>query len=130
MAKSKPTIGKTKKKIDKLWSKAVRERDNYTCRKCGKYHKQTQAAHIFGRSRMSTRYDMDNGITLCYYCHIHWAHRNIFDFADWVEEQLGEEKFKTLRTKSEKIKQYTIAELEKVGKQLKAKAEEYASGNW
>ena len=51
---------------DKRWSKAIKERDEYVCRYCGKTG--TDAAHIFVRMTC-LRYVLENGITLCRVCH-------------------------------------------------------------
>lgn len=55
--------------------KAVLERDNYTCQKCGArngncYTVYLEAHHkISYAERPDLRYDPDNGITLCFDCH-------------------------------------------------------------
>ena len=57
------------------WRKAVFERDGYKCQCCGdksrKGHPVTlQAHHLDGFAKNeSLRYDVNNGITLCYNCH-------------------------------------------------------------
>ena len=68
MAKrTKRTVGNS---LDRLWSKVVRKRDNHECQKCG--GDATEAHHIFGRRNYSTRWNIQNGISLCSYCHI-WS---------------------------------------------------------
>ncbi len=96
----KSKIAQLKRSLDKSWSLAVRTRDRFTCQKCGKQHKQTHAAHIFSRNNLATRFNVENGVTLCYYCHIIWSHREPLEFAKWIEEKLGEKKFKALEAKS------------------------------
>jgi hypothetical protein len=58
---------------DARWSKAVRERANYTCQRCGTPHTPNSqglhAAHIFSRGIKRTRCDESNGLALCYGCH-------------------------------------------------------------
>lgn len=112
-----------KRRLDELWSRAVRLRDKYTCQKCGRTHKQVQAAHIFSRNRKSVRWDIDNGITLCYYCHIHWAHREPLEFAEWIKERLGEEKYEKLKRRAYEIA-YDI-DPEEIEAELKILIEEY-----
>ena len=68
------------KKLDELWSKKVRERDN-KCILCGKYIGQPeklQAHHwIITRARsLKYRWDLRNGVSLCYGCHICQVHHN------------------------------------------------------
>ena len=53
------------------WSRAVRERDNYTCARCKRQDKNnTDAHHIYGAQEFpEKREDINNGITLCIPCH-------------------------------------------------------------
>ncbi len=90
---------------DMLWSLAVRERDNYTCRRCGGHHtspKGLHAHHIFTRSRKSTRLDVNNGVTLDFGCHM-WAHRNPLEFHEWIRDDIGAEKYDALQARSRKL---------------------------
>lgn len=54
-----------------IWNKAVKERDNYTCRICYKENpKRIQAHHIKGWNEFfELRYVIENGLTLCQPCH-------------------------------------------------------------
>ncbi|NMD00601.1 MAG: hypothetical protein GYA62_12905 [Bacteroidales bacterium] len=54
------------KKLDELWSFAVKERDGFKCKfpNC-KTDKYLNAHHIVKRQFKSLRWDLDNGITLC-----------------------------------------------------------------
>lgn len=65
-------------KYDTIWSKLVRERDG-KCLNCGKRPPyQLQAHHVMPRGRKATRFVIENGITLCAYCHTlgdHSVHR-------------------------------------------------------
>lgn len=60
---------------ERKWQRTVRERDNYTCRRCGKYDPYIHAHHVAPRSRRpDLKYDPDNGICLCGIpCH-KWVH--------------------------------------------------------
>lgn len=74
------------KKLDKEWSKKVRERDNYICQVCSK--KGNQAHHILPRMFKQLRHELDNGLTLCYSCHIankYSAHKNPIWFYHWLK---------------------------------------------
>ena len=64
-------------KYSSRWSKVskeIKDRDNYTCRRCGAVGKQrggvvvVQAAHVVPRSQ-GGRDTVKNGITLCVACH-------------------------------------------------------------
>lgn len=75
----KPTsdrYGRTSRQADKEWQKAVREHDNYTCQKCGKYDRHIHAHHVAPRSRRpDLKHDPKNGKCLCGSCH-QWVHHH------------------------------------------------------
>lgn len=52
------------------WQKKVFERDNYTCRICGKVGGDLNAHHIKPWKKYpEKRYEVENGLTLCVECH-------------------------------------------------------------
>ena len=54
----------------KIWRNGVFQRDNYTCRNCGKRNCELNAHHIIAwKKSKEKRYDLNNGITLCLCCH-------------------------------------------------------------
>lgn len=54
----------------KEWRKLVFERDNYTCKICGKHGGALNAHHILEWAKYpEERLNVDNGITLCQKCH-------------------------------------------------------------
>ena len=54
----------------KRWRRSVFVRDSYTCRKCGQRGGDLEAHHISHFSvNEHTRFDVDNGLTLCVNCH-------------------------------------------------------------
>ena len=74
MSKTSDKIKRLKKKCDELWSKAVRTRDG-RCLLCGKI--DGLAAHHYIHTKGSSlhhRFNVKNGITLCYSCHILKVH--------------------------------------------------------
>ena len=79
-----------KRECDKLWSKVVRLRAKNKCELCGSIN-TLNSHHIFGRKAMSTRYDTDNGILLCFKCHFVEAHQNPARFYIWLVEKRGRE---------------------------------------
>lgn len=95
------TPAKMKKEMDTIHSRRVRSRDKI-CQKCRKA-KATQCAHIFERGKLSTRWDMDNSIGMCFYCHLYWAHRSPVEFTLWIQERMGASQFAALKRKSQKI---------------------------
>ena len=60
-------------KEDIAFSKAIRERDNWTCQRCGAdkshNHRALDSAHCFTRRTQATRFDPDNALALCWGCH-------------------------------------------------------------
>lgn len=52
------------------WAKQVKERDNFTCQICSKANVYLNSHHLNSWDTfIDERYDLDNGITLCYNCH-------------------------------------------------------------
>lgn len=57
------------------WIRSVFQRDNYACQKCGVRSGQGKAVHLQAHHIKSfadypeLRFDLDNGLTLCYECH-------------------------------------------------------------
>lgn len=74
MNNTQKKIKTLKHKCDKLWSEAIRTRDG-ECILCGR--KDTLQAHHWIHSRAQGnlhRWDIRNGVTLCYGCHLHKVH--------------------------------------------------------
>src|SRR5208282_1135123 len=54
----------------KFWRKAVFQRDNWTCVKCGQWGGYLEADHIKGFAEYpELRFEVSNGQTLCKPCH-------------------------------------------------------------
>lgn len=52
------------------WRKEILKKDNYTCHKCNKRGGKLTVHHIFNWSKYpEKRFDIDNGVTLCWSCH-------------------------------------------------------------
>lgn len=99
------------KAIDDLVSLRVRERDHHTCRKCGRtgrvYHH-----HIFGKkAHPSTRWEISNGITACYHCHVS-AHASPEDFRRWTIGWMGEKEYEALYVKAQMRISFKLIDLE------------------
>ena len=89
------------KTLDKLWSEAVRTRDA-KCLRCGKVS-GLQGAHIFSRTSRATRWDLENGVSLDYACHLHWAHKNPVLFTRWLENLMGKAWLNKLQSKNNQV---------------------------
>ena len=82
---------------DLLWSKVVRERDGWRCRRCGRSRAQgwqVHAAHLVGR-RHPVRWMPSAGICLCASCH-DWGHRHEAEFKLWARQTVGGEEYDRL----------------------------------
>jgi hypothetical protein len=85
------------KELDTLWSEIIRSRGK--CEKCGRT--DTLAAHHYHRRvKFNTRWDLENGVCLCFYHHIYWAHKDTDESRDWFHDKLGEEKFNNLKIRA------------------------------
>lgn len=76
MKKKSTNLKKLIQKADSLWSQCIRTRDG-ECILCG--NKNSLQAHhwIVTRNQSNKyKYDLRNGVTLCYGCHIHGVHSN------------------------------------------------------
>lgn len=89
---------------DRRWSQEVRERDDYTCQRCGRMHERNSvglhAAHIFSRGIMRTRHDIDNGISLCYGDHRWFDSRSKEDREAFARNILGDERYEALKIRA------------------------------
>ena len=77
---------------DKWFSDVVRAKANWSCECCGKSYggRSTglHCAHIYGRANKSTRWSLDNALSLCYSCHQHYG-ANPVAFTEWLTSYLG-----------------------------------------
>lgn len=71
------------KKLDATWSKVVRSRANNRCEICNSDN-IVQAHHIIPRTHKGTRWDIDNGVSLCLAHHLYWAHKDVIAFYEWI----------------------------------------------
>ena len=103
---SKKTL---RNKLDKIVSEIVRARGY--CVRCTRTE-HLQAAHIFSRSNMATRFYLNNILCLCPDCHINFAHKNPILFTEWVKKFLGDEKYEELKVRAASIRKWELWELE------------------
>lgn len=111
---SKPVTKKSvrkdiEKKLDELWSKAVKERDKQ-CVVCGR-KTNLNAHHIFTRKYKSTRWSLTNGITLCFAHHRHLAHSEPEKFRDFLISYLGGKEYEALKIVAYQSKKWAVEEL-------------------
>jgi 5-methylcytosine-specific restriction endonuclease McrA len=80
------------KMLDDAWKNKVKERDSWTCQVCKNkvIGHNCQAHHIIPKGYKLTRWDINNGITLCYRCHkvdLNSAHMNAIWFYCWFKSK-------------------------------------------
>ena len=92
-----------KKKKDIDWALAIKERDGYKCVYCGSKD-YLNSHHIYSRNNLSTRFDLDNGITLCAKHHTFSkefsAHQTPTEFVFWLRSIKGDQFFIDLGKKA------------------------------
>jgi len=99
------------KKLDKLWAKAIKERDIYCQKHIGKqYSTRMNAHHIIFRSKGNIlRWDVINGVLLCsmpcHKFHNGSAHMDNQDFNDWFA-MCNPSKWKYLQERKNKRVQF------------------------
>ena len=94
-------IKRIKKELSALWSNAVRDRDGRRCLMCGKAENKAEGLvlnahhwrHRKGHS-LALAFDVRNGATLCYGCHIGRLHRDgdgafILRFLSLMVDKIG-----------------------------------------
>ena len=114
--KKKLTRSKLVKKLDKIFSIYIRNRDadkngTCTCITCDRkfYWKNIQAGHFMSRKHYSTRWDERNVYSQCSRC-------NVFNAGEQYKYSLflGKETAEDLLQKSRQIIRYTDADLEEL----------------
>jgi 5-methylcytosine-specific restriction endonuclease McrA len=100
LKKLNKSIKTLEKESSELWRRSVYERDNYCCLICGKYLEEgnkhnCQAHHIIDKkNHPQFKYDVMNGITLCYYDHKNSSkspHLNALVFIELLKERRFEQ---------------------------------------
>lgn len=89
------------KAADVADSKRIKERDAYTCQRCGSSPdpRGLHVHHIHTRSIKATRHDDENLITLCMGCHL-WAHSHPAAAHEFFGKHLGQERFEALSARA------------------------------
>ena len=94
------------RKADIEWAKAVKERDHFTCQRCGSRPlngRGLHAAHIMSRRYKNTRHDLENGCTLDFGCHS-FLHANPHEAIEFFTRFLGgPDKYEALRLRAQEV---------------------------
>lgn len=109
--KSKSTL--LKNKLFKLWAQIIHLGGQ--CELCGRSHGKLDAHHLEGRTG-SLKYDLENGMLLCFTCHRRGVHNEASSVQAEFRQKIiflrGEEAMDRLKRKRYKIVKHTIGELE------------------
>lgn len=104
------SISKLKKELWVVFSKYIRQRDNYTCVTCGKKGEGSgmHAGHFITKSvgGLALYFHEDNVHAQCYRCNIHLS-GNWTAYRDFILRKFGEEKEKELLALKGKITKWT-----------------------
>lgn len=111
--KNAPNEAKALKEILlRLWSINIYQQWNGICGACGKAG--NNAHHFFGKGAYpSVKYDLDNGVLLCFGCHIFKVHRkNQTEIArDALINKIGDNRFNELKKRANSVRRYKLPDL-------------------
>jgi hypothetical protein len=95
-------LAKAKKKLDRLYSQLILERDERVCQWCGASAADgahIDTSHILPREYLATRWHPDNAVALCFGCHKRrgksW-HSSPLEAVMWLQAKLGVSKCEEL----------------------------------
>ncbi len=101
-------------KYDKQWSLIIRERDQ-KCLVCGRTG-SLNAHHVIGRANKAVRFCLENGVSLCAYCHVFnsefSAHKTPEAFKRWFQKnyslrwEIIRRKAQTHRSERDAVKEF------------------------
>ncbi len=104
----KESVNAWKKKAWTVFSKWIRERDEYKCYTCPA--RGQQAGHFISRRINAVLYDEMNVHAQCYFCNNYQA-GNIGVYADRLMREYGTDAFQELLKRAKGSKQFTVPEL-------------------
>ena len=118
-------------KLDIIFSKLIRERDNWTCTNCQKYfpegsRQSLHCSHFFSRRNVSVRWAPENATAHCFSCH-QFLGENPVLFRDWIKAHLGQREFAALQIKANKPLKLSKPQREDLYQDMKATYERMLS---
>lgn len=90
------------KQLDILWSKAVKERAGYKCEFCLREDLRLNSCHIVGRRYRGTRWDLQNGLSLCFPHHAEYDQHGP-QAKDIFNNLIGENRYDLLRMRAMEV---------------------------
>jgi len=109
---------KLEKQLDELWKGAVIKRDGGKCIICGA-RKSLAAHHILSRRHKSTRWLLENGVTLCTAHHIYGVHYDPVPYVNEFRRRLGNDFLENLTRLAMSAVRYTEDDLLEIMEKLK-----------
>jgi hypothetical protein len=108
-----------------LWGDCVKARD-HVCRVTGSSERLT-AHHIRSRTHHSTRFNLENGMTVAWKVHF-LQKANPERFLDMIIEVIGQEEYDRLKRMSLVFVDQTVDDLEQIKFELEAKLKQIRAG--
>ena len=105
-----------KNKCDRLWSMIIKSGGN--CEICGQPTRDSH--HVIGRKNLSTRWDLKNGVRLCFQHHTGGnksAHNDPLEFINWFKKTRLDD-YEYLLKEKNKTKTFSIFDYEEIIKNL------------
>ena len=99
----------TSKICDRLWKEAIKKRAGGQCEWCMS-RQVLQGHHIFSRTYWSVRFDLENGVCLCRYCHIFRLKKENTEFWKWIKT-IRDIEYLELRKHSPSKNDYKLIEI-------------------
>ncbi len=113
--------------IDTVWAEVIKLIAGNKCEYCGKLE-HLNSHHIFSRSNLHVRWDVDNGVCVCVGHHVFGnmsAHKAPIEFIEWLKERRGNKWYERLREKSRKTGQIYNEDRIKIRQSLKEESERW-----
>ena len=112
---------------DTAFSNFIRERDDWTCQRCGKVYPERRGqglhcSHIFSRRHQATRFYSRNAKALCFPCH-QWFGADPVESAAWVSDYIGREALEELEQRKNTIVKRTKKEKKEIAAHWRAQKE-------
>lgn len=125
-------MGIKRDNADKWFSDVVRAKADWACECCGKEFggrsSGLHCAHIYGRANKSTRWSLDNAVSLCYGCHRTFTEHPL-DFKNWLDGYLGSGHIERLTEKRRAVLKTNKALRDEIASHYKEQYELMAQGN-
>ena len=113
----KPTLAKLRKQLDGVWFNVILTRDK-SCKRCGK-RSTLSSHHIFTKKAYPAgRWNLENGIILCWTCHFFFAHGNPYAFRQFMIERKGIEWWDRLHDTVMEKQQFRSSDFERIKEKL------------